>query len=58
MANWIQASNVHLYPKSQPYHGPHQKKRRQQIKGSDLATLYYAGETSPGVLCLDVESSV
>lgn len=56
MANWIQASNVHLYPKSQPYHGLHQKKRGQQIKGSDLATLYYAGETSPGVL--DVESSV
>jgi len=30
----------------------------QQVKGNDPASLLYTGETSPGVLCPDVESSV
>ena len=30
----------------------------QQVKGNDPASLLYTGETSPGVLCPDVKSSV
>ena len=30
----------------------------QQLKGGDPAPLFCTGETSPGVLCPDVESSV
>ena len=43
---------------SQPYHGLHQKQRSQQEEEGDPAPLLCTGETSPGVLCPDVESSV
>ena len=45
-------------PESQPYPGLHQKKRGQQGKGGDPAPFFFAGETSPEVLHLCVESSV
>ena len=45
-------------PESQPYPGLHQKKCGQQGEGGDPASLLCAGETSPGVLCPDVESSI
>jgi len=37
-------------PEGQPYPGLHQKKRGQQVKGGDSASLLCSGETSPGVL--------
>ena len=45
-------------PESQPYPGLHQKKSGQQGKEGDPDRLLYAGETSAGVLCPHVESSV
>ena len=45
-------------PESQPYPGLHQKKGGQQGKGGDPAPFFFAGETSPEVLHLCVESSV
>ena len=45
-------------PADQPYSGPHQKMRGQKITGGDPAPLLCAGETSPGLLHLDIESSV
>ena len=45
-------------PESQPYPGPHQKKHGHQSEGGDPAPLLCAGDTSPGVLYPDVESSV
>ena len=47
-----------LSPESQLCPGLHQKKCDQQVKGGDPAPLLCAGETSLGVLNLDVESSV
>ena len=44
-------------PESQPYPGQHQKKHSQQVEGGDPVLLLCAGETSPGVMCPDVESS-
>lgn len=38
--------------------GQHQKKHGQQGRRDDSAPLLYSGETSPGELCPDVESSV
>ena len=46
-----------FYVESQLYPGLHQK-CGQQIEGGDPAHLLCAGETSSGVLCPDVESSV
>ena len=43
-------------PESQPYPGLHQKKCGQQGEGGDPIPLLCIGETSPGVLCPDVES--
>lgn len=40
------------------YPGLNQKMCDQQVKGGDLPPLLCAGESSPGVLCSDVESSV
>jgi len=45
-------------PENQPYPGLHQKKHGQQVEGGDPALLLCAGETSPGVLFTDMESSV
>jgi len=45
-------------PESQPYPRLHQKKCGQQVKGGDSAPLLCIGETLPGVLQLDLESSV
>ena len=45
-------------PEIQPYPVLHQKKCGQQVEGGHPAPLLCAGETSPGVLCPDVESSV
>jgi len=45
-------------PETQPYPGLHQKKGGQQVEGGDPAPLLCAGETSPGELHPDVESSV
>jgi len=45
-------------PEGQPYPGLHQKKRGQEVEGGDPAPLLCAGETSPGVLHPNVESSV
>ena len=42
-------------PESQLYAGLHPKQRGQQGEGGDPAPLLCAGETSPGVLCPDVE---
>lgn len=36
-------------PKGQSYTGLHQKKRGQQIKGSDSASLCHSGETLPAL---------
>ena len=44
-------------PESQLYPGLHQKQCGQEGEGGDPAPLLCAGEASPGVLCLDVESS-
>jgi len=44
-------------PESKPQPVLHQKKCSQQIEGGDPAPLLYTGETSPGVLHTDVESS-
>ena len=44
--------------KSQPYPGLHQKKCDQQVKEGNPVTLFCFGESSPGVPCSDVESSV
>ena len=43
---------------SQQYPGLHPKEHSQQGKGGDPAPLPCAAETSPEVLCLDVEFSV
>jgi len=45
-------------PEHQPYHGLHQKKRDQHVKGGDPAPILCAGEASTGELHLVVESSV
>jgi len=45
-------------PERQLYLGLHQKKYGQQSEGGDPTPLPCTGEASPGVLCLDVESSV
>ena len=45
-------------PESQLCPGMHQKKRGQQVEGGDPAPLFCSGDTSPGVLHPDVESSV
>ena len=45
-------------PENQLYPRLFQKKCGQQVKGSDPAPLLYTGETSTGVLYLNVESSV
>jgi len=45
-------------PESQMCPGLHQKKCGQQVKRGNTAPLLCPGETLPGVLCLDVESSV
>ena len=47
-----------LSPESQPYPELHQKKQGQQGEEGDSASLLCSGETSPGVLYPDVESSV
>ena len=44
-------------PESQPCPGLHQKKH-DQVEGGDPAPLLCAGETSTGLLCPDVKSSV
>jgi len=44
-------------PESQSYPGLHQKHHGQQGKGGDPVPLLCTGETSPGVLHSDVESS-
>jgi len=43
---------------SQPYPGLHQKKHGQQVEGGDPAPLLCSGDTSCGVLCPDVKSSL
>ena len=45
-------------PESQLYAGLHPNQHGQQVEGGDPAPLLCAGETSPGVLRSDVESSV
>ena len=45
-------------PRNQPYPGLHPKKHGQQVEGVYPAPLLCAGETSPGILHPDVESSV
>ena len=45
-------------PESQQYPGLNQQKCGQQIEGGDPAPLLCTGETTPGVLHPDVESSV
>ena len=44
-------------PENQPCPGLHQKKHEQQVEGGDPAPVACAGESSPGVLGPDVESS-
>ena len=48
----VLAAQKPLYPQL------HQNQGGQQIKGGNPAPLLCAGETSPGVLCPDVEFSV
>ena len=45
-------------PENQSYPGVHQRKWGQQTEGDDPCLLPCDGETSPGVLPPDVESSV
>ena len=45
-------------PENQLYPGSHQEECGQQREGCDAALLLCAGETTPGVLCPDAESSV
>jgi len=45
-------------PESQSCPGLQQKKHCQQGERGDSTLLFRTGETSPGVLCLDVKSSV
>ena len=45
-------------PGSQPYPGLHQKKHGHYVEEGDSAPLLSTGETSLGVLRLDVDSSV
>ena len=58
MAGWHEQAVWPCSPESQPYPGLQQKQHGQQVKGGDPATLHCSGETSPGVLHPDLESSV
>jgi len=43
-------------PEGQQYPGLHEKKRGQQVEGSDSAYLVHSGETPPGLLHPSLES--
>ena len=54
----VKSKPTYLLDVVQPGEVVHQNKHGLRVEGSDPAPLLCAGETSPGVLCPDVQSSI